>query len=268
MTNHNSALRVQFIGFSVRAGYVIILVARGAVVHLGERCVRIAKVGGSNPPGSILDLRTLKRKSMNRDDEPQTKEFRSLLEELRKQLLDASMYFDIWEQIWPTAQVVDIINRYKGFFQPTRKALFDQFCIRICNVISNDRRLPSFHKIFKMLDTNPNLALEIDVRSLRKRLKQHRAVLTAINDYRNTKAAHWDITNQIAERKPVLFGDSRRMLKELQDIFNEICGAATNGEWSFKPVEHGDTDSLLNHLKELKIIHRKRIDELRSTIKS
>ncbi len=205
---------------------------------------------------------------MNVDDEAQTKEFRSLLEELRKQLLDASMYFDIGEQIWPTAQVVDVINRYKGFFQPTRKALFDQFSIKISNVISNDRRLPSFHKIFKMLDTNPSLASKIDVQSLRERLKQHRAVLTAINDYRNTKAAHWDTTNHVAERRPVLFGDSRRMLKELQGIFNEICGAATNRVWSFKVNQHGDATTLLNHLNELKVIHKKRIDELRSKTES
>ena len=153
---------------------------------------------------------------MENQDEQQKAEFKSLLEELRKQLLDASMYFDIWEQIWPTAQVVDVINRYKGFFQPVRKALFDQFSIKICNVTGNDRRLPSFHKVFKMLDTSPSLAPGVDVQSLRKRLKQHRAVLTAIDSYRNTKAAHWDVTTQVAERKPVLFGDSKRMLKELQ----------------------------------------------------
>jgi len=195
-------------------------------------------------------------------------EFKSLLEELRKQLLGASMYFDIWEQTWPTAQVVDVINRYKGFFQPVRKALFDQFSIYICNVTGNDRRLPSFYKVLKMLDTNPSLAPGLDVRSLRKRLKQHSAVLTAIDSYRDTKAAHWDITTQAARRKPVLFGDSKRMLKELQNIFNEICGAATKGAWSFKLVQHGNTSSLLNHLEELKNLHKKQIDELRSKTKS
>ena len=205
---------------------------------------------------------------MPEQDEQQIAEFKSLLEELRKQLLDASMYFDIWEQIWPTAQVVDVINRYKGFFQPVRKALFDQFSIKICNVTGNDRRLPSFYKVFKMLDSNPSLAPGVDIQSLRKRLKQHRAVLTAIDSYRNTKAAHWDVTTQAAGRKPVLFGNSKRMLKELQDIFNEICGAATNGVWSFKTAQHGDADSLLNHLGELRIIHKKQIDKLGSTIKS
>ncbi len=204
---------------------------------------------------------------MNIDDKIQTKEFRSLLEELRKQLLDASTYFDALEQIWPTARVVDVINRYKGFFQPTRKALFDQFSIKVCNVVSNDRRSPSFHKVFKMLDTNPNLAPGVDVHSLRKRLKQHRAILTAIDHRRNTKAAHWD-TCQVASRKPVLYGESKRMLKELQEMFNEICGAATKNIWSFKVSQHGDTTALLNHLNELRIIHKNRIDELESITKS
>jgi hypothetical protein len=205
---------------------------------------------------------------MLKQNEQEIVEFKSLLEELRKQLLDASMYFDIWEQIWPTAQVVDVINRYKGFFQPVRKALFDQFSIKICNITGNDGRLPSFYRIFKILDTNPSLAPKLDVKLLRKRLRQHRAVLTAIDSYRNTKAAHWDVITQAAGQKPVLFGNSKLVLKELQDIYNEICGAATNGIWSFKLVQHGDANSLLNHLGELRIIDKKRIDKLNSTIKS
>ena len=93
-------------------------------------------------------------------------------------------------------------------------------------------------------------------------MKQHKATITAIDNYRNTKAAHWDIREQISERKPVLFGDSKRMLKEMQDIYNEICGAATNEVWSFKTAQYGDSDSLLNHLNELRIIHKNRINDL------
>jgi hypothetical protein len=204
---------------------------------------------------------------MNIADKIQTKEFRSLLEELRKQLLDASTYFDVLEQIWPTAQVVDVINRYKGFFQPTRKALFDQFSIKVCNVVSNDLRSPSFHKVFKMLDTDPSLAPGVDVHLLSKRLKQHRAILTAIDHHRNTKAAHWDAC-RVASRKPVLYGESKRMLKELQEMFNEICGAATKNRWSFKVSQHDNTIALLNHLNELRIIHKNRLDELESITKS
>ena len=205
---------------------------------------------------------------MDKQNEQQIAEFKSLLEELRRQLLEASMHFEIWEGLWPTKQVVDVINRYKGFFLPTRNAHLDRFFIRVSNIVSNDSKSPNFYRIFKMLDNNQYLAPGVDARSLRKRLRQYKGVLKGINNYRNTKAAHWDITNQVARRKPVLFGDSKRLLKELQGIFNEICGAATNGVWSFKVSQHGDTTALLSHLNELRIIHQKRMDDLDSASKS
>ena len=54
-------------------------------------------------------------------------EFKSLLNAVRLQLLDAQMHFDIWEELWPTQEKVDIINAYKGFFLPTRDAHLDRF---------------------------------------------------------------------------------------------------------------------------------------------
>jgi len=185
---------------------------------------------------------------MNAKDKEQVAEFRSLLEELRQQLLAVSVHFDTWVQLFPTAQVVDVINQYIGFFQPTREAHLDRFIIKVSNVISNDARSPSFHRIFKMLDNNPALASGVDVQSLRKRLEQHKKVLRRIKRYRNKRAAHWD-TKEQAQRKPVLFGDSKRMLEELQDIFNEISGANSGNLWSFKYSQQSDTSSLLNVLK-------------------
>jgi hypothetical protein len=99
-----------------------------------------------------------------------------------------------------------------------------------------------------MLDNNPALASRVDVQSLRKRLRQHKEVLKRIKKYRNKRAAHWD-TQEQAQRKPVLFGDSKRMLEELQDIFNEISGAHSGNIWSFKYSQQGDTSSLLGVLK-------------------
>ena len=187
--------------------------------------------------------------TMDKQDEQETAEFRSLLEELRRQLLDSCVHFEIWEQLWPTDQVVDVLNRYKGFFLPTRAAHLDRFFIKVSNIVSNNPRSPSFYRVLKMLDRKPGLAPGIDTRSLRKRLRQHKVVLEGINNYRNTKAAHCD-TRQAAQQKPVLFGDCKRMLKELQDIFNEICGASTKSVWSFKISQHGDTAAILSALKD------------------
>jgi hypothetical protein len=185
---------------------------------------------------------------MNTQDEEQAAEFKSLLEELRQQLLAACVHFDIWVQLFPTAQVVDAINQYRGFFQPTRQAHLDQLFVKVSNVVSNDPRSPSFYRIFKMLDNNTALASGVNVQSLRKRLKQHKEVLKRIKEYRNKRGAHWD-TQERAQRKPVLFGDSKRMLKELQDIFNEISGAHSGNVWSFEYSQQSNTTSLLNVLK-------------------
>ena len=182
-------------------------------------------------------------------DEEQIVEFESLLEELRKQLLEASIHFDIWEQFWPTKEVVNEISRYKGFFLPTRNAHLDRFFIKICNILSNDFKSPSFYRIFSMLDNNSSLATGLDVRSLKRRLKNHRKVLEAIEQHRNTRGAHWDVKIQ-AQRKPVLFGDCKRMLEELQDIFNEIYKSHIGNElWSFELLEHNDASYLLQSLK-------------------
>ncbi len=191
-------------------------------------------------------------------DEGQVTEFKSLLEELRKQLLDACIHFEIWEQLWPTKQVVDVINRYKGFFLPARNAHIDRFYIKVCNVVSNKSSQPSFYRVFGILNANTTLAPGLDVRSLKKRLKSHKKTLSAIEQYRNKKGAHWDMEIPV-QRKPILFGDCKRMLEELQNIFNEISGAATKNVWSFKPIQHGDTNALLNHLNELRGIHKSRL---------
>ena len=93
------------------------------------------------------------------------------------------------------------------------------------------------------------LAPGLDVQSLRRRLKSHKKALNAIEQYRNTKAAHWDIETS-AQQKPILLGDSKRMLEELQDIFNEISRAHSRQVWSFKTSQHGNATALLNALKK------------------
>ena len=53
-----------------------------------------------------------------------------------------------------------------------------------------------------MLDNNKSLAPSIDIKTLRRQLKQHKEVLRAIKDYRNSKSAHAD-TQEKTERKPI-----------------------------------------------------------------
>jgi hypothetical protein len=190
-----------------------------------------------------------------------------ILHELGIQLLDASTYWDIYVQLWPTNQTVEVVNRYKGFFQPARRAIFDQFSIKISNVMSNDPNVSSFNQVFYVLALNPYLAPGFNVHLLKERIKPHRKVLEAIENYRNTKAAHWDVKKRKVKEKPILFGECSKAIKELQDTYNEINGKIINGEWSFEYFQHNDTTSLLKHLDELNTIHQEKINHMMERVR-
>ncbi|MBI2851812.1 MAG: hypothetical protein HYX84_01735 [Chloroflexi bacterium] len=177
-------------------------------------------------------------------------EVKFLLEELRKQLLAACIHFEIWEQTFPTQTVVETLNWYRGFFLPTREAHLDRFIIKVSIVVENDRRAPSFYRLFGLLRNCP--ALVPSVNALSRRLRKHRKVLAAIKEYRDARAAHWNAESnrrEGAQRKPVLFGESRRMLKELQSMFNEISVAHSGSVWVFEHITRNYTTSLLDALK-------------------
>ena len=189
-------------------------------------------------------------------------EFEYIFEILRKQLLDASSHFYIFEQLWPTEKVVGVINRYKGFFQPTRAAHLDSLIIKVSDIVSNKATAPSFYRILKMIGRNSNLAPDINVREVKKRIRKHKKTLEAVKDYRNKRVAHW-ITNVENEEvdKPLLL-NTKRMLKELGKIFNEISGSHSNNVWAFRYSQQGDVIAVIDGLKRLGDEDKKRIEEM------
>ena len=188
-------------------------------------------------------------------------EFEYVFEILRQQLLDASSHFYIFEQLWPTEKVVDVINRYKGFFQPTRAAHLERLTIKVSDIVSNKADAPSLYRILKMVGINSRLAPDINVHEVKQRIKKHKKTLEAIKNFRNTRVAHWDTSIDKLE-KPVLLGDTKRMLKEFADIFNEISASHSKSEWSFRYSEQGDVITLVDGLKRLRAEDKKRIEEL------
>ena len=191
--------------------------------------------------------------------------FEYIFGELQKQLLKASVHFDIVEKLWPTEQTVDIINRYIGFFGPTREAHFDRFILKISDSLSSSQKSPTFYRVLKMISNNPDLALKINVQEIKRRLKNHRAALKAITNYRNTRVAHWDTT--VSETESVLYGNSRRLLEELKDIFNEINASHSKSVLSFRYSQQGDTINLLETLKRQLAQDQEKINNLQRDLK-
>ena len=177
-------------------------------------------------------------------------EFEYVLEILRQQLRDASNHFYIFKQLWPTENVVGIIKRYKGFFQPTRAAHVDRLIIKVSDIVSNASDTPNYYRIFKLIGRNPNLAPDINVHELKQRIRIHKKTLKAIKDYRNKRAAHWITTVEDDDVDKPLLLDTEQMLQELEAIFNKIGASHSGRHWEFLYLQHRDTIGLLNVLKE------------------
>jgi ABC-type phosphate transport system auxiliary subunit len=188
-------------------------------------------------------------------------EFENIFTILQRQLLAASVHFYIWEQLWPTEKVVGTINQYKGFFRPTIDAHHDRFINKVSDVMSNNRNAPSFYRILNMIGRNSNLAADISVREVKKRLKKHKKVLRAIKNLRNKRVDHWD-TSIEALRKPVLYGDAKKMLEDLKNISNEISASHSRSIHAFRYLEEGDTNNLLQTLKRKRDLDKKLIEYL------
>jgi hypothetical protein len=200
-------------------------------------------------------------KSIETNVSDEREEFESVFEILQKQLLNASTNFYIWEQLFPTEKVINILNRYIGFFQPTREAHLDGLIIKVSEILSDRHNAASFYRILNMIGRNPSLAPSINVHEIRKRLKDHKKVVEAIKDYRNKRVAHWDISSAKKRvppeyagikrlGKPVFFGETKQMLAELQAIYNKISASHSQGIYAFRYGQQGDTVSLLQALRE------------------
>ena len=210
-------------------------------------------------------------KSTEINPKDEQEEFENVFGILRKQLLDACTHFYIWEQLFPSEKVIDIINRYIGFFQPTREAHLDGLIIKVSEILNTRHDAASFYRILNMIGRNPNLAPDINVHEIRKRLRNHKKVTEAIKNYRNKRVAHWDTTS-VKERvvpeyagikrlgKPMFFGETKEMLAELQAIYNKISASHSSEVWSFKYSQQSDTIVLLEALRERRAEDKKLIE--------
>jgi len=181
-----------------------------------------------------------------------------LLDKVRKQILAANIHFNICIELWPTKERVNVINRYRGYFIPARSAHFNQFAIIIHEIFSTRANAPSFYNVFKMIRIKPKLTPAIKLRLLERRLKQYNKIKDAIMDYRNKTAAHSYVVlgvdgrllvnQEKLKRKPIVFGDTKKLLEEMRDLFNTISRAHSKDIWSFEPLEHDHTKYMLDKL--------------------
>ena len=191
----------------------------------------------------------LKEEPMNRN------EFKRQLDELQRQIFRAIVSYQVRLALWETPGVVDILNRYRGFFIPVRDALYGTMFMGFAKVFDHDSRTVSLKNLMKVAkedvaDLVPNMTRK-KIDDLEQRLSQHDAILKAIKRLRDQHLAHLDAVPK--PNLPLIKKDVDQMIKTLEDVFNQLSQGHDGSvySWSYQANRSaGETSEILRILSE------------------
>jgi len=191
----------------------------------------------------------LKEEPMNRN------EFKRQLDELQRQIFRAIVSYQVRLALWETPGVVDILNRYRGFFIPVRDALYGTMFMGFAKVFDHDSRTVSLKNLMKVAkedvaDLVPNMTRK-KIDDLEQRLSQHDAILKAIKRLRDQHLAHLDAAPK--PNLPLIKKDVDQMIKTLEDVFNQLSQGHDGSvySWSYQANRSaGETSEILRILSE------------------
>ncbi len=165
-------------------------------------------------------------------------EFARQLNELQREIFHAILSYQVWLALWETPEVVNILNRYRGFFIPVRDALYGIMVMGFAKVFDRDSRTMSLKNLMKEAKEDvaqlvPNMTIE-KIEELEQRLSNHDAILEVIKQLRNQRFAHLDANPQ--PKLPLIKRDVDQMIETLKDVFNQLSLGHDRGsyDWSFQ----------------------------------
>ena len=99
------------------------------------------------------------------------------LQELQSQLFLCIIAYEVYIGIWPTEQIVDVLNRHRGFFIPVRNSLWQAIMMGLAKVFDRDKRTMSLRNLLRTAEQQmdklvPHLAIK-DIQDMNARLSRH-----------------------------------------------------------------------------------------------
>ena len=182
-------------------------------------------------------------------------EFKRQLDELQRQIFRAIVSYQVRLALWETPGVVDILNRYRGFFIPVRDALYGTMFMGFAKVFDHDSRTVSLKNLMKIAkedvtDLVPNMTRK-KIDELEQRLSQHDDILKAIKRLRDQHFAHLDAAPK--PKLPLIKKDVDQMIKTLEDVFNQLSQGHDGSvySWSYQANQSAwETSEILRILSE------------------
>jgi len=190
------------------------------------------------------------------DKKENTRKFKQRLNTIINEIIYARGCFGIWEQLWPkNEKVARVENRYRSFFRFTRTALNEQLFLSLAKVVEKRQRKENLNiwRLIESIEEYPSLISKpLDVESIKSRLDDKSDIFDRIIYYRDKELAHIDdkylLSTNENKKVKLLFGDVKALLKELEEIVDEISVAHNGNPWRFETLDHNDTTGLLNDM--------------------
>jgi len=213
---------------------------------------------------SMLDLK----------DEPMnSNEFKRQLDELQRQIFHAIVSYHVRLALWETPEVVDILNRYRGFFIPVRDALYGTWVMGFAKVFDRDSRTVSLKNLMKVAKEDvSNLVPKMTgkkIDELEQRLSQHDTILRTIKRLRDQHLAHLDAAPE--PKLPLIKKDVDQMIETLEDVFNQLSQGHDGSEysWSYQTNRSAwETSEILRILSEDAQEQKARADALMRAVEN
>ena len=115
------------------------------------------------------------------------------LERIRAAMTIAIRCWDISMELTEDQEVVDTLNRYKGFFTPVDKALQDAYIMGFAKLLDKNSKVLSLTKVLKCFRDDPKqYPINLELQELIDELSAHKEVTKKIKSLRDQYIAHLD----------------------------------------------------------------------------
>ena len=157
-------------------------------------------------------------------------QYKQRLVELERLLSDVIAYFAGWEALTSDdEELVQAMNRYKGFFTPARGAFQQMMMIQAAKAFDRDSRTASFPNLIKAARGNPtDLAPRLsdaDFEEIGHESAEIEDVVRRLSILRNQRLAHLDSTVGDHADRTVRYGAFRDLIEAMKRLFNRLSSA-------------------------------------------
>lgn len=152
------------------------------------------------------------------------KEFDRRLERLRVIIGDGLGFFTVWRELMvEDADSAQALNRYRGFFLPSRQACFGMMVLHLTKAFDRDKRTASFPNLLGAAAADQEALVPHanghNLDDLWEQLAAAEPLLDRLEKMRNQQVAHGDITPEV---EPVFYGEVKALVDDVQRMYDEL----------------------------------------------